>query len=432
MRPPAIVTYMSYAGLGITRSLGTQGIPVFALDPDLDQMGMSSRFCVKQQCPRVEECVEQNLDFIVGLAGSLRETPVLFPTGDNLLHAYSVREGFLQPHVRLTMPDSEIIRKISAKDALFCTARENGIPVPETFVPKSLQEVKAISSAILYPCLIKPVRSNSWHSDTAQEKLKIVPGGSEKCILARTPAALIQGYLEICQVDPDVIITEVVPGEDNELVYFAFYRSADGRIWHFSGRKERVTPVHFGSASYVVSIQDSTLERISIELLESLDYRGLGGIEFKRDPRDGRLKLIELNARYGLWDALGRLCGVDTAHLAYLDAIGEKLPPPRPARTGVKWISIARDLSALRGYRRERSLELRKWAQTLRGEKMWAVFDWNDPMPTVTATLRFCRRVIERIGRGSVLSRVGKGRWRNLLLNKHIAGRSDGGLRPKL
>jgi predicted ATP-grasp superfamily ATP-dependent carboligase len=223
--------------------------------------------------------------------------------------------------------------------------------------------------------------------------LKQIAGGSEKSIVAATPEALIAAYAEISKVDADVIITEVIPGDDRNLLYFAFYRSADGRIWHISGRKERVTPVHFGSASYVVSIQHPELERISIDFLERLNYQGLGGIEFKTDSRDGKLKLIELNARFGLWDALGQYCGVDTAYIAYLDAIGEKLPPPRAARAGVKWISIARDFGALRGYRRDGVLGFREWARTLTGEKMWAVWAWDDPMPAVTATMRFSRRV---------------------------------------
>jgi predicted ATP-grasp superfamily ATP-dependent carboligase len=248
--------------------------------------------------------------------------------------------------------------------------------------------------------LIKPVRSNSWHREAVQKKLKGISGGSEKSIFAKTPDALIAAYLEISAVDADVIITEAIPGDDRDLLYFAFYRSSDGRIWHISGRKERVTPVHFGSASYVVSMQDSTLERTSIDFLEKLNYRGLGGLEFKRDSRDGKLKLIELNARFGLWDALGQRCGVDTAYVAYLDAIGEKLPEPQQARPGVKWVSISRDFGALRGYRREGTLRIRDWVRTLAGEKMWAVFSWNDPMPALTSTLRFSRRASRHVLRG--------------------------------
>ena len=407
MRPAAIVTYMGYSGLGIVRSLGRRGIPVFTFDPNPGEIGTSSRFSTSHQCPAIEESETENVDFLMRFARSLPERPVLFPTSDNVLHGYSAREEELKSCIRLTTPSSEIIHKTAAKDALFRTARENCMPVPETFVPKSENEVRAICSVIPYPCLIKPVRSNAWHRETVQRKLKQISGGSEKSIIARSPEALVAAYLEISEVDADVVISEVIPGDDHNLLYFAFYRSSDGRIWHISGRKERVTPVHFGSASFVISIQDPILERISIDFLEKLNYQGLGGIEFKRDPRDGKLKLIELNARYGLWDALGERCGIDTAYIAYLDAIGEKLPEPRPARAGIKWISIARDFSALRGYRREGALGMRDWVQSLAGEKMWAVFAWDDPIPALTATLRFSQRAV-RYAMGGLRSQISK------------------------
>ena len=55
MLPPAIVTYMGYSGLGIVRSLGRRGIPVFTLDPNLAEIGMSSRFCNPRQCPAIDK-----------------------------------------------------------------------------------------------------------------------------------------------------------------------------------------------------------------------------------------------------------------------------------------------------------------------------------------------------------------------------------------
>ncbi len=400
MRPSAIVTYMGYSGLGIARSLGRRGIPVFTLDPEAGQIGMSSRFSISRQCPAIDQSEERNLDFLLHLARSLPEKPVLFLTGDNTLHTYAARESVLKEYLRLTNPQSEIIRKTAAKDALFHTARENSVAVPVTFAPKSAEDVTAISTLIPYPCLIKPIRSNSWQRAAVQAKLKSIYGGTEKSILVNTPEELISAYREIHQLDADVIISEVVPGEDRDLLYFAFYRSAEGRVWHFSGRKERVTPVHFGSASYVVSVEDPVLDRVSLQFLEGLNYHGLGGIEFKRDSRDGKLKLIEFNARFGLWDALGQRVGVDTAYIAYLDAIGEKLPAPKRARTGVKWVSLSREFGAVRGYRREGTLRAADWVRSLFGEKMWAVFAWDDPMPALTSTLRFSRRALIRVAGG--------------------------------
>ena len=361
-KPAAFVSYMSYSGLGIVRGLGRRGIPVFALDPDRTQTGMTSRFCQARVIPRVEEREEEHLDYLIRLTRSLPEKPVLFSTGDNTVCCYARHENSLQRHFRFAGPPAEIVRKTATKDALWRTASELGIPVPETHAPGSLDEVRAVAGTIPYPCIIKPAQPNSWHRRAVQDSLRRIPG------------------------------------EDRELLYFAFYRAADGRIWHFSGRKERIVPAHFGSASFVVSMEAEDLDRVSITFLEKLGYRGLGGIEFKRDARDGSLKLIEFNPRFGLWDALGQRFEIDTAAVAYLDAIGAELPEPGHARAGVRWVSICRDVRAAFGYRAEDLLSTRSWLTSLVvGEKVWAVFSWDDPLPAVVASLRFWLRVARRL-----------------------------------
>lgn len=396
-KPAAFVTYMSYSGLGIVRCLGRRGIPVFALDPDRTQIGMTSRFCHARVVPRLEEREDEHLDFLVRLARSLPEKPVLFPTGDDTVLCYARHEDSLKKDFRFAGPSAEIVRKTATKDALFETARELGIAVPETYAPGSLDEVRAFAGIIPYPCLIKPARPSSWHRRPIQDTLRRISGGTEKTIVVRHADALVNAYQQIAAIDPNVVVSEVIPGEDRELLYFVFYRSHDGRIWHFSGRKERTLPVHFGSASFVVSMEAEDLDRVSIMFLEKLGYRGLGGIEFKRDARDGSLKLIEFNPRFGLWDALGQRFGVDTASVAYLDAIGTELPEPRRGRTGVRWVSISRDIRAAFWYRNEGLLSATSWLKSLAGEKVWAVFSWDDPLPVIVASGRFWLRLVRRL-----------------------------------
>ena len=89
-------------------------------------------------------------------------------------------------------------------------------------------------------------------------------------------------------------------------------------------------------------------------------------VEFKRDPRDGRFKLMEMNPRLWLWHGLAAALGVDFARIAYFDLLGR---PPAPATTEGK-----------RG----------RWAITLlagetpafqRPPYVERVFSLDDPMP---------------------------------------------------
>lgn len=400
--PPAVVSYMSYCGLGIVRSLGRRAIPVYALDPDPRQVGMDSRFCRSRVCPSIESDEERHIEFLIGLSKSLGQKPVLFPTGDNTVLSYGKYENILKDYFLFTCPRESTIQKLVTKDAFFRTALECDIPIPDTYAPSSLSEVNDIASKISYPCIIKPVMSASWRQESIQ---KMLGGGGKKVIVVHKGAELLNSYKKIAPYDPNVVISEVIPGDDKELFYFVFYMSNDHKILGcFSGRKLRLIPVHFGSASFVESVYVEDLNKLSINFLTKLRYKGLGGIEFKRDPRDGRFKLIEFNARFGLWDMLGARCGVDIAYIAYSDTIGRKVNQRPEYRTGIKWASIYRDTRAFLSYKKEDLITFRNWLSSLRGEIQWAVFAWDDIRPALSLTLGFILRKI-----GQIFKRIAAG-----------------------
>lgn len=392
--PPAVVTYMSYSGLGIVRSLGRRGIPVYALDPHPKEIGMDSRFCRSKVCPSIGSNEEKHIEYLIHLSETLGQKPVLFPTGDNTVLCYAKYENILKDYFLFTGPERNTIEKLVTKDALSRTALECNIPAPDTYIPSSLSDVNDIASKISYPCIIKPIRSHSWH----QESIRKMFGEGRKVIVVRTPAELLNAYTKIAFYDPDVVISEVILGDDSELFYFAFYMSNDYKmLGYFSGRKLRVIPVHFGSASFVESVHVKELYKLSIDFLKKLRYRGLGGIEFKRDARDGKFKLIEFNARFGLWDMLGARCGVDIAYIAYSDTIGKKITQEVEYRTGIKWASIYRDTKAFLNYRKEGLITFRNWLRSFRGEIQWAVFAWDDIKPCLSSAVRFILYNIDRI-----------------------------------
>ena len=65
----------------------------------------------------------------------------------------------------------------------------------------------------------------------------------------------------------------------------------------------------------------------ALRLLRAFDFHGVSQVEFKRDPRDGRYKLMEVNPRLWLWHGLAASLGVDFARIAYLDLLGRRSAP---------------------------------------------------------------------------------------------------------
>ena len=112
-------------------------------------------------------------------------------------------------------------------------------------------------------------------------------------------------------------------------------------------RRVRQYPVDFGRGStFVESVDDPSVEEPARRLLAYMRYTGLVELEFKRDPRHGRPKLLDINPRIWGWHTLAGRAGVDFPYLSWRLARGEHLPATR-ARPGVRWVRRADIRAAL-------------------------------------------------------------------------------------
>jgi predicted ATP-grasp superfamily ATP-dependent carboligase len=187
----------------------------------------------------------------------------------------------------------------------------------------------------------------------------------------------------------------VIPGGDDRIWTLGSYRDADGRpLASFTGRKLRQWPPRFGTARAAESRWDAALAARGHRLLDALGYHGISQLETKRDPRDGRDYLIEVNARSWLWVGLATAVGVNLPHAAYLDAIGAQ-PVPRADghRGGLRWVLLSRHLGASPGEIRRREWTAGEFLHTLRPPVVDGVLDPRDPRPALALYARHVRRL---------------------------------------
>jgi len=387
---PAVVMMLYYSGLGLVRSLGRQGISVYAMDHAGTNIGLYSKYAQRYICPDPKIQPDRLLKCLKKLRQKVACRPVLFPTGDEYVLFVSSNRRELDKDFEIVMSDRQVQENLVSKSGLHEIAIRAGIPDPQTYIIKSPNELSYVSEEVPYPCIIKPAYSKSW---LRPEIEALIGGKGKKVIKVDTPEMLIYWYKKIAAIEPRLIIQEVIPGGDDHLYYVPSYMDRNSRmLGAFIGRKVRVLPIHFGSASFAETIYDPKLLELNRKLLHSVKYRGLVGVEFKLDPRDGDYKLIEVNARWGLWDALGAYCGVDLGRIAYLDAIGQKIEPVLTYSAGKKWFSLERDVLAFLQYRKEGSLDLRKWLGTLSLSMMHSCFAWEDLGPSIMLTNKLIRR----------------------------------------
>ncbi len=398
---PAVVTPLDvHMGLDIARSLGARGIPVYGIDSDPSAPGKHSKYVRFLRCP--DPALEDGADyirFLVEFGKTLGRRAVLFPLSDKLVLLCSREREALQPYFEFVMSDHETVLALTTKNGLDSVARKFDIPAPRTVFIQPEDDIDAIAEGLEYPVILKPVESTYWHRPEIARVLRgHLLGGRAKIVLCHSPAELSRSYRMIAAYDPRLIVQEVIPGEDSRLVYFSFYLDRNSQpLGIFAGRKRRVIPTGFGSASYALSMVDPALTEAAFRLLRSVGYKGLGGVEFKQDARDNRYKLVEFNTRFGMWDGLGRRCGVDLAYIAYADAIHLAVDPVLTYRENVAWVDFERDLRAMLEYRRKKQITVKEWLRSLRGEKMWAVYSRDDWRPGVAYTYQMVKALAERI-----------------------------------
>lgn len=380
---PAVVVFpVSHpVGLSVIRTLTGLGIPVLAVDFKPAAAGLYSRHAVPLLMPGLYRDTETFAGGMLELGARFREKPVLFLVDDEDLFLSLKRREQFEKVYRLPLSGWDIVEPIVDKGKLYRRLQAVGYPVPASWFPGSLQDLEALRPALPFPCIVKPT-----YSTTFRQRF----GVKAKRFDAFAP--LTEFVAVLLNEKFDFVVQEFIRGSAESLYTYAAYSDDEGRvIAAFTGRKLHQFPPDFGTCRLGESVEAPGLEKVGAELLRILRYRGISLTEFKRDA-DGSFKLIELNPRPGDWpERLAQLCGANLVHIAYREALGERVTPHRISRYGVKWANIAEDLYyCVRGYRLFGYPEEHRgwlgWLRDSRGLESGAFFAWDDPLP---ALLRF-------------------------------------------
>ncbi len=201
------------------------------------------------------------------------------------------------------------------------------------------------------------------------------------------------------------LVQEVIPGPESNIYLFAGYFDHTGEpVQTFTARKLRQYRPGFGSASLAISETDPKVLELSVKFLRSIRFKGICGMEFKIDPRDGRMKVIEINPRPCLWFNLTHSAGKRIVETAYLDFIGEKFPPEATQKDGILWRHTLKDIYSKLFYAYNKggkfvlpSPKISEKISMSDFHKSWAIFDRNDPLPALTLPIRYMIKALTRL-----------------------------------
>jgi len=367
----ALVIGGDYRALGVVRSLGRRGIPVWVIR-SADDHGLAglSRFS-RRRLIWPDGSDDSRVAFLLELAK--REGVdgwTLFPTADATAAFVARRHGELAERFRLTTPDWDSYRWAYDKRLTYELAATIGVPHPRVFTPRDRDDLARFDGD--FPVVLKPAtkprlnlpRAKAW---LVRERAELPARYDEVAPLAEAGALMVQ---------------ELIPGEGGQLSVAALCRAGEPLVVTVAQRV-RQYPMDFGrSSSYVETIDDAEVELLGARVMAKLRLDGLVEIEFKRDPRDGRCKLLDINVRVWGWHTIGSEIGLDFTYLAWQLANDLPVAPVRvPA--GLRWLRLTTDLPAAYHEIRGGRLSLRTYLKTLASRHERAVAALDDPLPGV-------------------------------------------------
>jgi len=372
----AIVIGGEHPGLGIARSLGRRGITIVVID---DQRSISEFSRYVTRVVRVKDLLDEHnaVESVmeVGQRYGL-EGWVLFPTRDETVAAFSRHRDRLAKFFRVTTPGWDSVQWAWDKKNTYERAAALGIPVPQTFNPRTEGELAELYSRL--PLAIKPaVKENFFYATGA------------KAWRADTPDELNDLFRKATrQIRPEeILVQEIIPGGgQQQYSYCAFFRDGEAKSTLIA-KRIRQHPREFGrAATYVETIEFPEIEELSERFLKAIDYYGLVEVEFKQDPRDGKFKLLDVNARTWGFHTIGIPAGVDFPYLLYADQVGEPVERCR-AKAGVGWLRAVTDLPTTISDLWDGELDLRSYWESLRRTRVESVFSARDPLPSFAELL---------------------------------------------
>jgi D-aspartate ligase len=368
--PGALIIGGAHVSIGMARSLGRHGIPVWSLTNH--PMPKFSRY-VQRSIPWAGAEHEQGVASIIDIATRYGLNGwVLFATGDEDMRLIAQNHASLAAQFRVVTPSWDTVQWMYDKRLTYQRAASLGIDCAWNFAPRDLGEVERLNCR--FPVVLKPAcrdgvneftRAKGWKADDRDALL----------LLYQRAAALVG--------DDGVVMQEWIPGNGETQFSYAGLWNRGNPIVTLIARRTRQHPIDFGrSSTFVETVAEDQIEALACRFLKSLDYTGIVEIEFKYDHRDRQYKLLDVNGRFWTWNGLGNLAGADFPYLAWRQALGLSVSPGR-ARTGVAWMHASRDIIAAYKEISRGTLTVRGYLAGFCQPLAFASFALDDPLPAI-------------------------------------------------
>jgi D-aspartate ligase len=384
---PALVLGAQMIALGVVRALGEMGVPTILFSDQAGDVPLKSRYV--KEVIQIPDAEKHEDEFIEALLKQKYRFPgsLLVPSSDPLVVAIARHKARLSEHFVVSVPEWEIVARYIEKKYTYNCAESLGVPVPKTFVPTSVEDVERYAGSIGFPCLVKPSQSHLFY-DCFKRKMVPVHNLDE----------MIAIYRQATEHNLDVMLQEIIPGDDDTVVNYNAYAWEGRSLVEFTSRHIRNAPPWFGSPRVALSEWIPEIIEPGRKALQSIGFYGYACTEFKRDARDGVYKLMEINGRHNRSGLLAVHCGINFPLLQYQHLMSGVTPKVSNFKEGVYWVDVTRDLAYSLIYCRQEKYAISAYIRPYLKPHVFAILDFKDMKPFIVRCRFLAKQLISRKG----------------------------------
>jgi predicted ATP-grasp superfamily ATP-dependent carboligase len=303
------------SSLSATRSLGKYGCRVLVTGCQFFSLSSRSRYCEKGFQTHVVEKDEKQFAIDISVIVKNESVDIVYPMTEPSMLALLNNRALFNNNVIIAAPELDAVKKIFDKYNLFKMAENLGIEIPKTYYvyDKSVYESTRLQIEA-FPVVVKPSLS----------KIQVNGGfKSTNVMYASSLDELDNIYASIDYLDYPSLIQEKIIGQGTGL--FTLFDGKSHKAL-FSHKRLREKPPSGGVSvvSESVSLDEDMVCAVE-KLLAQVNWQGIAMGEFKRDIRDGKPKLIEINGRFWGSLQLAQSAGVDFPVLLLQHLLGEEI-----------------------------------------------------------------------------------------------------------
>lgn len=360
--------------LGVMRSLGRAGVPMYTVCDTQDFIALSRWYRELQPAGSAHVSPMQLAKFLQALPLS---RGVLMPCTDDWVRAVSELPPALLARFPCSMPNRETVAKFLDKWEFAQLLQASDIPHPQTFLLRSREELESLPPDQLRERILKPLSSVDFGRKH----------GVKGYLASNREEALHFGH----KVEFPIMLQEYIPGPPNAGYFVDGFADRYGHIRaRFARRRLRMYPPNLGNSSLMLSVSLGDVAA-AVESLDRLlyltSYRGIFSAEFKFDARDQLFKILEINARPWWYVEFAARCGVDVCGMAYQDAIRQPFSSSSDYKVGRRCVFLIQDYRGRRASPPQGRSGFWSWIRSWLGAHD-ALFSWDDPRPALSEAAR--------------------------------------------